>query len=145
MATALATHATPTQQAVFYREQVAQVCPRRLPSNREIGVARGVLMHAHDITPEQAFPLLRSVSQSTNRRLRDGAAEVAATGGLTLPPRRSASHPRTAGPDTTDRLTHRRQGMCRRGTVPESALLRRLRCLRRGRDVLPAPHGCQPA
>ena len=55
-----------------------------LESNREIGVAVGVLMHQHRITREQAFDLLRVASQDTNRKLADVAADVADTGVLTI-------------------------------------------------------------
>jgi GAF domain-containing protein len=55
---------------------------RALDSNREIGVALGVLMANYSITQRQAFDLLRTVSQRTHRKLRDVAADVAFTGAL---------------------------------------------------------------
>ena len=58
-----------------------------LESNREIGVAVGVLMTVHHVTQVQAFDLLRAVSQHTNRKLAVIAQEVADTGTLTMPAR----------------------------------------------------------
>jgi ANTAR domain len=58
---------------------------KALASNRDIGVAMGVLMARHKITREQAFDLLRVASQHTHRKLSDIAAEVADTGALDLP------------------------------------------------------------
>jgi hypothetical protein len=57
---------------------------RALESNREIGVAMGVLMAKHNVTREQAFGLLRVASQDSNRRLSELAVEVADTGELPL-------------------------------------------------------------
>ncbi|WP_392544443.1 GAF and ANTAR domain-containing protein [Oryzobacter telluris] len=56
---------------------------KALDSNREIGVGVGVLMASHSLTREQAFQVLRTASQNTNRKLRDIAIEVGDTG---LPP-----------------------------------------------------------
>jgi hypothetical protein len=61
-----------------------------LASNREIGQAIGVLMATHKLTSEQAFGLLRTVSQNSNRKLRDIADEVIHTGVLEPPPVRTA-------------------------------------------------------
>lgn len=57
---------------------------RALESNREIGVAMGVLMARHNVTRDQAFGLLRVASQDSNRRLSELAVEVADTGELPL-------------------------------------------------------------
>jgi hypothetical protein len=57
-----------------------------LSSNREIGVAVGILMVNHQLTDEQAFDLLSRVSQHLNRKLRVIALEVARTGAIELPP-----------------------------------------------------------
>ena len=51
-----------------------------LESNREIGVAIGVLMARHGLTRQQAFDVLRVASQNTNRKLSDVAIEVGDTG-----------------------------------------------------------------
>jgi AmiR/NasT family two-component response regulator len=57
-------------------------------TNREIGIAMGVLMNAHKITRQQAFDLLRIVSQHTHRKLYEIARDVADTGALDLPAER---------------------------------------------------------
>lgn len=49
---------------------------RALESNREIGVAMGILMAQRRWTQAEAFERLVDASQSLNRRLRDIAAEV---------------------------------------------------------------------
>jgi AmiR/NasT family two-component response regulator len=53
-----------------------------LESNREIGVAVGILMATHLLTAEQAFNRLRDVSQRRHRKLRDIAQHVVSTGEL---------------------------------------------------------------
>ena len=53
-----------------------------LESNRQIGVAMGILMARDLYTQDQAFGHLRSSSQQLNVKLRDIAAEVARTGQL---------------------------------------------------------------
>ncbi|SDR87695.1 ANTAR domain-containing protein [Actinopolymorpha singaporensis] len=67
-----------------------------LASNREIGIAIGMLMARRRVTREQAFDLLRIASQHTNRKLRDIATQVVDTGMLPSPPARSVD-----GEDTT--------------------------------------------
>jgi hypothetical protein len=56
-----------------------------LTSNREIGIAMGVLMTTYKATSEEAFKMLRQASQRTHRKLRDIALDVGETGMLTLP------------------------------------------------------------
>jgi ANTAR domain/GAF domain len=51
-----------------------------LHSNRQIGIAVGVLMAHRGLTREQAFDVLRYVTQNSDRNLEDVAAEVAETG-----------------------------------------------------------------
>jgi hypothetical protein len=58
---------------------------RALLSNREIGVAIGILMATHQISRDDALGLLRIASQHTNRKLADIASEVADAGELALP------------------------------------------------------------
>ena len=53
-----------------------------LESNRTIGTAIGILMANHRLLAAQAFQLLVSASQHSNRKLRDVAADVTATGQL---------------------------------------------------------------
>jgi ANTAR domain len=66
---------------------------KALASNRDIGVAMGVLMAHHKITRDQAFDLLRVASQHTHRKLADIAADVADTGTLDLPRHAMSSVP----------------------------------------------------
>jgi ANTAR domain/GAF domain len=81
--TVLATHGALAVAAAGARERAAGM-QRALLSNRDIGVAMGVLMATYKITREQAFSLLRVVSQNSNRKLHDVAADVAETGTLDL-------------------------------------------------------------
>jgi hypothetical protein len=55
---------------------------RALETNREIGVAMGILMAGGRLTRPQAFDQLRTASQNFNRKLHDIAADVALTGAL---------------------------------------------------------------
>lgn len=79
----LATHASLLVSAVLDRER-AHHLERALRSNREIGVAMGVLMQRHGLSREQAFDVLRVASQDSNRKLADLAVEVADTGTIAL-------------------------------------------------------------
>jgi hypothetical protein len=97
----LATHAALAVSAALSKER-ADNLQQALESNRDIGVAMGVLMTQHKLTRQQAFDLLRVASQHSNRKLRDIAVEVADTGTLDLPstpqrpglpPSRSRRHP----------------------------------------------------
>lgn len=49
---------------------------RALKSSRTIGAAIGLLMGSRDIDEDQAFALLKQVSQNTNRKLRELADEL---------------------------------------------------------------------
>ncbi|GAA2896936.1 GAF and ANTAR domain-containing protein [Pseudonocardia halophobica] len=60
-----------------------------LDSNRDIGVAIGILMASHGITRDRAFDVLRDTSQWLNRKLREVAEEVTHTGRLPSAPERS--------------------------------------------------------
>lgn len=55
---------------------------RALTSNRQIGVAIGILMALHKVTSDRAFLLLREASNKSNRKLRDVADHVVLTGSL---------------------------------------------------------------
>jgi hypothetical protein len=59
-----------------------------LKNSRDIGVAMGILMQKLKVTRDEAFNLLRMVSQQTHRRLADIATSVADTGELPEPPAR---------------------------------------------------------
>jgi len=58
---------------------------KALESNREIGVAMGILMDQHRFTRQEAFDVLRVASQNSNRKLSDVATDVADTGTLNIP------------------------------------------------------------
>jgi hypothetical protein len=77
----LATHGA-LAVALSANQQQVENLRKALVSNREIGVAMGVLMTRHQVTRDQAFGLLRMASQNTNRKLHEVALEVADTGVL---------------------------------------------------------------
>jgi hypothetical protein len=79
-----ATHAAIAVAAAGHRERIANL-EQALLSNREIGIAIGVIMTGQLVTRERAFDLLRLASQHSHRKLRDVAAEVADTGMLKFP------------------------------------------------------------
>lgn len=60
----------------------AETLETALETNRQIGVAIGILMQAHKITHDESFAMLRIASQHLNRKLRDIAADVTHTGTL---------------------------------------------------------------
>jgi GAF domain-containing protein len=55
---------------------------RAIESHALVGRAQGILMHKYGIRPDQAFSVLRRVSQNENVKLSSVAAEVIATGTL---------------------------------------------------------------
>jgi GAF domain-containing protein len=59
-----------------------------LESRGVIDQAKGVLIERYKLTADQAFKLLAQSSMATNRKLRDVADQLVATGELALPPRR---------------------------------------------------------
>ncbi|GAA2467193.1 GAF and ANTAR domain-containing protein [Terrabacter carboxydivorans] len=77
----LATHGALAVALAANRLQVENL-QKALVSNREIGVAMGVLMTRHHVTRDQAFGLLRMASQNANRKLHEVALQVADTGAL---------------------------------------------------------------
>jgi GAF domain-containing protein len=85
IATVLATHCAFALQATAARARVANL-ERALDSNRQIGMAMGILMATHRVTGDDAFALLRIASQNSNRKLAVVADEVIHTGLLELPP-----------------------------------------------------------
>lgn len=96
--TLLATHGALVLAAATAREQAAHL-QHAVTSNREIGVAMGILMHRHKITRDEAFDLLCIASQGTNRKLAEIAAEVGDTGILDIPgPAGAARRTRTPRP-----------------------------------------------
>jgi GAF domain-containing protein len=90
-----ARHAAVALEAARNREQVTNL-HRALSTNRDIGVAIGIIMAHRLVTRDQAYDLLRRTSQHTQRKLADIAADVAETGLLefelgALPVRRPAA------------------------------------------------------
>jgi hypothetical protein len=77
----LATHGGLLLNSMLAHNRVRNL-KRALESNREIGVAIGVLMHEHRLSQSQAFDVLRAASQDSNRKLADIALEVGDTGTL---------------------------------------------------------------
>ena len=101
--TLLATHGALAISAAAARELAAHL-QQALTTNRDIGVAMGVLMNQYKITRNQAFDLLRVASQNTNRKLAQVAADVGDTGALNLPgqasPLRRQRGPAPGRPDS---------------------------------------------
>lgn len=64
------------------RQDKADHLTRALETNRQIGIAIGILMAHGKLTSQQAFDQLRVTSQNCNRKLKDIAADVALTGAL---------------------------------------------------------------
>jgi GAF domain-containing protein len=81
----LAAHAALAFARAREREQISGL-EQAVASNRAIGMAIGILMATHRIDQDVAFELLRTLSQHTNRRLREIADEVIHTGQLPEPP-----------------------------------------------------------
>ena len=75
----LATHCALLVTATQATDKAAGML-QALKSNREIGIAVGILMARRHLSREQAFDVLRYVTQNSNRKMRDVAAEVAETG-----------------------------------------------------------------
>jgi GAF domain-containing protein len=81
----LASHAALAFSRAREREQIAGL-EQAVASNRAIGMAIGILMAMRRLGPDEAFDQLRTVSQRTNRKLREIADEVVHTGQLPVPP-----------------------------------------------------------
>jgi GAF domain-containing protein len=82
--TILAAHAALAFARAREREQISGL-EQAVASNRSIGMAIGILMAIRRIGQDEAFDLLRTVSQRTNRKLREIADEVVHTGQLPDP------------------------------------------------------------
>lgn len=80
----LAAHAGVAIMTLRERER-AENLEKALESNREIGIAMGILMARGLQSREQAFDTLRRASQHLNSKLRDVATTVADTGELPGP------------------------------------------------------------
>jgi hypothetical protein len=79
MGLVLASHGSLLVTATLARGRATNLM-RALESNREIGVAMGILMQRHQITRDEAFDVLRGASQDSNRKLSAVASDVADTG-----------------------------------------------------------------
>ena len=79
--TVLATHAAIAMRGAQERDRGDQL-EQALASNREIGMAMGLLMARGLLTQDQAFAVLRRASQHLNRKLHEVAAELIETGQL---------------------------------------------------------------
>jgi GAF domain-containing protein len=87
--TILTAHAALAFARAREREQITGL-EQAVASNRAIGMAIGILMAIRRIGPDEAFDLLRRVSQRTNRKLREIADEVVHTGQLPeVPPNKT--------------------------------------------------------
>lgn len=81
VAAILAAHAAIAMNTAHDRQR-AENLEQALESNREIGMAMGVLMSSGLHTQQQAFDILRRASQRLNVKLRDVAATVVESGEL---------------------------------------------------------------
>jgi GAF domain-containing protein len=80
----LATHGSMAVSRVIAREKSTNLA-KAVTTNRQIGMAMGVLMTTYKVTEEQAFDLLRIASQDSHRKIHDIARDVIDTGALELP------------------------------------------------------------
>lgn len=68
--------------AAVHQQRRADNLAAALQSSRRIGAATGIVMAMHRCPYDEAFEMLRNVSQRTHRKLRDVADEVLFTGAL---------------------------------------------------------------
>jgi GAF domain-containing protein len=80
-AAVFATHAALAFARAQAQDQVQEL-EQALATNREIAMAMGILMSQHQLTEQDAFAVLRVVSQNLNRKLREIASEVVRTGAV---------------------------------------------------------------
>ena len=73
-------------------EEVAQL-REALVSNRRIGMAMGILMRDRNVDEQEAFAVLRRISQNSNRKLHDVAEDV-----ICCVPRQTRGEPKASGP-----------------------------------------------
>jgi AmiR/NasT family two-component response regulator len=84
VATVLAELAAAAMEVRELRRKVSNLS-LALETNREIGVAIGILMARRLLTADQAFERLREASQRRHRKLREIAEDVVRTGELPPP------------------------------------------------------------
>ena len=77
-------------------EEVAQL-REALVSNRRIGMAMGILMRDRNVDEQEAFAVLRRISQNSNRKLHDVAEDV-----ICCVPRQTRGEPKASGPQPAD-------------------------------------------
>ncbi len=77
----LAAHAAVAIAAAGSATRAANL-QRALDSNRDIGVAIGILMALYKVTRDEAFDLMRVASQRTHRKLHAVAIDIVETGAL---------------------------------------------------------------
>lgn len=77
----LAAHGALLVTALMARD-AAEDLAAALQTNREVGLAMGVLMHRHRLTRDQAFDVLRVAAQDSDRSLVEVATDVVDTGDL---------------------------------------------------------------
>lgn len=79
----LATHGAVVLSQQLASRQAGNLS-KALQSNREIGVAMGILMNQYRFSRHEAFEVLREASQNSNSKLAAVAAEVVDTGTLAI-------------------------------------------------------------
>ena len=79
VASVVATHSAQAMMTATARATAAHL-NQALASNREIGTAMGIIMATHKVTRGDAFDMLRTASQNSNRKLIDIAIDVVDTG-----------------------------------------------------------------
>ena len=80
------------QQHSASQTELNEQLRRALLTSRTIGVAIGIVMAKQSVTQEAAFDMLRKLSNDTNRKLRDVAEHVVATGTTVTAVRMPRSH-----------------------------------------------------
>jgi hypothetical protein len=80
----LTTHGALALTGAQRQEQIGHL-ESALASNRDIGMAMGILMARHLLTKQQAFDLLKVASQHTHRKLANLAQDVIEAGDLDFP------------------------------------------------------------
>lgn len=77
----LCTHGAIAMTSALARERVEHL-EAALRTNRDIGAAMGILMSQYKLTRDQAFDILRVISQTSNRKVIAVATELIETGTL---------------------------------------------------------------
>jgi len=94
----LAAHASVAARAVEERSRLEMLganLQQALLSRDVIGQAKGILMERFQMTPEDAFEVLRQASQRLNAKVHQLARGIAETGQLPAIPQRHTAHPPT--------------------------------------------------